>query len=179
MTSVPKPFKFIKSHFKPLEEHYKQVRGGGEEEVVQRLADIMSILAMSYSDTPQESLRYLLESTREEVTEWGYGYMSHLSGEIAQEYQRRLAHREDSSELVALVTRLAPKLIETNAESEAVDLLLEVDQLSLISEYVNQGNYQKINQYLLCCSQYNSDPEEMQKILELNFSCLLNLGHYS
>ncbi len=44
---------------------------------------------------------------------------------------------------------------------------------------MNQSNYQKINQYLLCCSQYNSDPEEMTKILELNYSCLLNLGHYS
>ncbi len=67
------------------------------------------------------------------MCEWGYGYMSHLSGEISAEYQKRLGERQDTSELVALVTRLAPKLIETNAESEAVDLLLEVDQLSLIS----------------------------------------------
>lgn len=133
MTSVPKPFKFIKTHYAPLVKHYAAVKATAGREVIMKLADIMSILAMSYSDVPQESLRYLLESSREEVCEWGYGYMSHLSGEIGVEYQKRVAERQDTSELVALVTRLAPKLIETNAESEAVDLLLEVDQLSLIS----------------------------------------------
>ena len=60
----------------------------------------MSILAMSFSELEQESLRYLLESSKEEVTEWGYGYMSHLAGEIGREYQIRLEKAEEVDELI-------------------------------------------------------------------------------
>ena len=87
MTSVPKPFKFIKEYYERLVEHYSVYKASGKNSsVAAKLADIMSILAMSFSDTEQESIRYLLESSREEVTEWGYGYMSHLAGEIGREY---------------------------------------------------------------------------------------------
>lgn len=63
MTSVPKPFKFIKEHYEPLVEHYRQQKEKGWSEVVSKLADIMSILAMSFSDKEQVSLEYLLESS--------------------------------------------------------------------------------------------------------------------
>lgn len=53
--------------------------------------------------------------------------MAHLAGEIAIDYQVRLASNQSRDELISLVHSLAPKLLETNAESEAVDLLLEVD----------------------------------------------------
>ena len=57
-----------------------------------------------------------------------------------------------------------------HSESEAVDLLLEVEKLETIMDFVNQNNYKRICLYLMTSSNYAADSDEMKCILEIAFN---------
>lgn len=46
-----------------------------------------------------------------------------------------------------------------NAEAEACDLLMEIEQLSLLKQYVDEGAYSRVCLYLTSCVPYVPDPE--------------------
>jgi hypothetical protein len=48
------------------------------------------------------------------------------------------------------------------AEPEAVDLLLEVDQLDQLEQYVDDKNYGRTCLYLVSCCTYLPEPDDMQ-----------------
>jgi 26S proteasome regulatory subunit N1 len=48
-------------------------------------------------------------------------------------------------------------------EPEAVDLLMEVEQLEKLITFSNEHNYERVCLYLLSCANYAADPEEMMK----------------
>jgi 26S proteasome regulatory subunit N1 len=56
-----------------------------------------------------------------------------------------------------------------NAEAEACDLLLEVDKLDWIKDYVNDDNHSRVCLYLLGFSSYVVDMEELGKILQVTY----------
>jgi 26S proteasome regulatory subunit N1 len=89
MTSVPKPLKFLRPFYPELQEVYEswpspsnqQARKAGEGEPVVTdkglFADILSVLAMTYSDTgKRETLAYRLKGGSEEDPGlWGNEYV--------------------------------------------------------------------------------------------------------
>jgi 26S proteasome regulatory subunit N1 len=48
-------------------------------------------------------------------------------------------------------------------EPEAVDLLMEVENLDKLLQFTTEHNYERVCLYLLSCAQYAADPEEMMR----------------
>ncbi len=68
-----------------------------------------------------------------------------------------------------MVKEILPYDIKHNAEAEACDLLLEVDKLDWIKDYVNEDNHSRVCLYLLGFSAYVVDMEELEKILQVTY----------
>lgn len=62
-------------------------------------------------------------------------------------------------QLVNLVRKLIPCQMKHHAEAEACDLLMEVEQLDLIHDYLDKDVYQRVCLYLTSCVPYVPDPE--------------------
>ena len=65
-----------------------------------------------------------------------------------------------------MVDQIIPEFINHNEEGEAVDLLMETERLSKLAEFCNKNNYERVCIYLLACSQYSADTEELQQTLQ-------------
>ena len=143
----------------------------------QRMADMLSVLAMTMSAPgSQECLKFKLEGTNVDISSWGHEYVRYLSGEIAEEYNRRLLDSvEEESEimddLLCLVDDIVPFQMSHNAEAEAVDLLMEVQQLKKLVDcsVVDEGNFERVCLYLIRCADFMSDPDDTQEIFNTAF----------
>jgi 26S proteasome regulatory subunit N1 len=129
MTSVPKPLKFLKPFYDSLKSVYKSWHVA--HDLKQKMADMLSVLAMTMaSPSSLECLKFKLEGTNIDVSSWGHEYVRYLSGEIAEEYNKRLLENAEEEaemdDLMCLVDDILPFQMNHNAEAEAVDLLLEV-----------------------------------------------------
>jgi 26S proteasome regulatory subunit N1 len=81
--------------------------------------------------------------------------------------------------LVILVDKIIPYFITNNAEHDAIDLLLIVDKLEDIKQYVNDGNFSKVHMYLSAVCGYSTDQDELVKILNILFELSLKLSEYT
>ena len=161
MTSVPKPLKFLKEHYVGLKEHLDSLPRGDPSGAL--LADILSVLAMTSSEPgTMETLKYKLQSGVKDVASWGHEYTRHLSGEIGDEYAKRMEadSGSDTSDLMCLVEEIVPWNMAHNAEPEAVDLCLEVNRLDLVHASVDDTNCGRACLYLLSCASYLPEPED-------------------
>ena len=59
-----------------------------------------------------------------------------------------------------LVDEIIPFNLSHNAEVEAIDLLIEVEQLDKIKDQVNKDSTPRVARYLIACADYQPDPEE-------------------
>ena len=181
MTSVPKPLKFLRPHFDTL----KETHGSWPKNQPNRLllADVISVLAMAFGTKDKnECLSYRLEGSPISQTaadgsdggigDWGHEYVKHLAGEIGAEFNRRQMEpvepvdpptRSSSAtddELMHLVRLIVPFHILHNAEPDAVDLLIEVDQLATLPGYIDSKNCERTGLYLLSIASYLSEPDD-------------------
>jgi 26S proteasome regulatory subunit N1 len=113
------------------------------------------------------------------VGSWGHEYVRNLAGEIGKEYAAREERGESVSDLEVLVDEILPFFIEHNADFDAIDLLLEVEQLDKLAAYVTKDNVQRINMYMLRCSDYVATTEEKNTLLELIFNNFLVTEQWS
>ena len=78
--------------------------------------------------------------------------------------------RQDKGEAVAdllhLVAQIVPFHMSHNAEPEAVDLLLEVEQLDDLVQHIDDKNYARTCLYLVSCCSYLPEPDD-KKVLEV------------
>jgi 26S proteasome regulatory subunit N1 len=173
MTSVPKPLKFLRSHYETLKKFHEQMK---DDETKAMLADVISVLAMTSNKTEsRDCLNYKLKGTSEALSIWGHEYLRHLSMEIAQEYQYRMESNKPVDDIIALVDQIVPYEVEHNAEPEACDLLLEVDRLPKLIEYVNELNYNRICLYLIACANYVPE-EEYTEVLRVAMEIYRKMG---
>ena len=133
MTSVPKPLKFLRAHYKGMTEIHAGWPKSNPNSTV--FADILSVLAMtSEVEGSRDSLKYRLIGGSDPLGDWGHEYVRHLAGEIAAEYKERADKEGEpapTDDLIGLVTQIIPYHMTHNAEPEAVDLLVEVLPLPL------------------------------------------------
>lgn len=193
MTSVPKPLKFLRPHFAPLKSYYASTMPDGENKVF--LADVLSVLAMTMGDASRcESLRFKLRGSEEPPHLWGHEYVRHLSGEISTEFHslsdpdvkmtdtnQKPSDKEakDEEEKVfnmqpatakqihKLVDEIVPFLMSSNAEPEAVDLLIEVETLHKLVDHTDAHNYARVCLYLKACAEYVSEKEDVDLLLKI------------
>ncbi|GAA5826816.1 hypothetical protein JCM11251_002904 [Rhodosporidiobolus azoricus] len=127
-------------------------------------ADILSVLAMTYSDSgKRETLKYRLTGgSEEDPGVWGHEYVRHLAAELGEEYDVRLAAEEDTADLLALGLRLVPFLVSHNGEADAVDLLLELEAIEEIIPHVDANTYPRVCLYMVSTVNYLTPPDDVR-----------------
>lgn len=154
MTSVPKPLKFMKPHYDTMKQVYEKIT---EVSVKKVCADVISVLAMTLSEG-RECLKYRLLSDLDKIGDWGHEYVRHLAGEIAGEWGET-EDKEVREKLIQLAKQIVPYNMAHNAEAEACDLLMEIERLDLLEQYVDENIYPRVCLYLTSCVPYVADPE--------------------
>jgi len=161
MTSVPKPLKFMIPHFDAMKAAFEKMSAGV---VRQHCADVVSVLAMTMSEE-RECLKYKLlgNTSTEEIELWGHEYVRHLAGEVVNQYNA-LTEEDDEDgsvkkQMVEMAKNIVPSQMKHHAEAEACDLLMEVEQLGLLQQYVDESAYNRVCLYLVSCVPYVPDPE--------------------
>merc|ERR1719187_720592 len=161
MTSVPKPLKFMIPHFDTMKQVYDKIPAGP---VKLQCADVVSVLAMTMSEE-RECLKFKLlgNNSTEEIELWGHEYVRHLSGEVVTEYNN-LSEEDEQYEaskarMVQMAKNIVPSQMKHHAEAEACDLLMEVEQLDTLEQYVDESAYSRVCLYLVSCVPFVPDPE--------------------
>ncbi|KAF8412507.1 hypothetical protein HHK36_000475 [Tetracentron sinense] len=177
VNSIPKPLKFLCPHYGTLKAYYETMR---DSDVKEYMADILSVLALTMSaEGEQESLKYrLLGSVGNNIDSWGHAYVRNLAGEISQEYAKRqeIVDYYNVDDIMELVDHIVTFHLEHNAESEAVDLLAEVDELTMLNERVDAKNYKRTCLYLVSLASYLPDPEDI--LADVAYEIYLNFEDF-
>lgn len=147
------------------------------------LAEIISVLAMTYSDSGlRDTLAFRLRShnidhpsERDDPGVWGHEYVRHLAAEIAEAYQAVQLRSDDIAEderieteeqtlrkreLHRLAMLLVPFLLSHNGEADAIDLLLELESIHDIVPLVAEHNYSRVCNYMLSCVNFLVPPDD-------------------
>jgi 26S proteasome regulatory subunit N1 len=146
MTAVPKPLKFLRPHYETLTKLYDE---WSESDNKTSLADVLSVIAMTYSDEDcQDTLKYRLLAPSSDIASWGHEYVRHLALEIGIVYGTR-PDDDAASDLIDLALILVPVFIMSNAEADAVDLLSELEIIDRIIDYVDENSYTRVCLYMV------------------------------
>ncbi|GMN53862.1 hypothetical protein TIFTF001_023003 [Ficus carica] len=90
-----------------------------------------------------------------------FSFIRNLAGEIAQEYAKRQSEEGPIEDLMELVQQIVAFHMKHNAEPEAVDLLMEVEDLDLLVEHVDRTNFKRTCLYLTSSARYLPGPDDM------------------
>lgn len=176
MTSVPKPLKFLRPHYGTMKAYYEKMQ---DSDLKKLLADILSVLALTMSaEGERESLKYRLWGSKDDIGSWGHEYVRNLAGEIAQEYAKRQNEDAPIDDLMDLVQQIVAFHMKHNAEPEAVDLLMEVEDLDLLVEHVDKTNYKRTCLYLTAAAKYLPGPDDML-VLDIAYTIYLKFEEYA
>ena len=146
MTAVPKPLKFLRPHYEKLEKTYETWPEGDDKA---SLADMLSVLGMTYSDEDRlDCLKYRLLSPSKDLGSWGHEYMRHLALEIGQDFQNRLNDEKPTENLTELALTLVPFFLKHNAEADAVDILSELEMIEEITQFLDENTYGRVCLYM-------------------------------
>ncbi|KAK2663183.1 hypothetical protein Ddye_001757 [Dipteronia dyeriana] len=175
MTSVPKPLKFLRPHYGTLKAYYGTM---GESDLKKYLADILSVLALTMSaEGERESLKFRLLGSEGDIGSWGHEYVRNLAGEISQEYAKRQTEEAPIDDLMELVQQIVAFHMKHNAEPEAVDLLMEVEDLDLLVEHVDSTNFKRTCLYLTSAARYLPGPDDIL-VLDIAYMIYLKFDEY-
>ena len=97
----------------------------------------------------RECLKYRLVGSQEELASWGHEYVRHLAGEVTKEWQELDdAEKAQREPLLTLVKEIVPYNMAHNAEHEACDLLMEIEQVDMLEKDIDENAYAKVCLYL-------------------------------
>ncbi|CAH8461564.1 unnamed protein product [Schistosoma mattheei] len=177
MTSVPKPLKFLMHHYAKIKSFYNTICNPDTKKLC---ADVVSVLGMTVTDQPEtryDTLTYRHLGCQGDIGAWGHEYVRHLTNQIVGTWQEKeydslmdnpeatnemKKHREDC---LSLVHQIIPYLMEHNAEAEAIDLCIEIEQHHLLEMYTSSLNYTRVCLYLTSCVAYLPTPDN-NKVLQ-------------
>ncbi|KAE9388117.1 26S proteasome regulatory complex, non-ATPase subcomplex, Rpn1 subunit [Gymnopus androsaceus JB14] len=183
MTSVPKPLKFLRPHFPDLQALYETWPASENKS---HFADILSVLAMTYSDTqPRGTLKYRLlsaslrpaNSPLVDPGTWGHEYVRHLAAELGEEFEYREVQEDGAApadsetpkvelpgtmeDLRSLAKECSSFLLNHNAEPDAVDLLQELEMIEDIVKLVDENTFDRVCQYMTRCVNFLPPPDDI------------------
>lgn len=105
---------------------------------------------MTYSDEDTlDSLKYRLLAPTEDLGSWGHEYVRHLALELGAEYASRSEKEAGTKDLTDLGLALVPFFLKHNAEADAVDLLLELEIIEKLPDFVDENTYQRVGLYMV------------------------------
>ncbi|GMM34215.1 proteasome regulatory particle base subunit [Saccharomycopsis crataegensis] len=156
MTAIPKPLVFLQPHYTILTELYDKWT---DKKLKSKFADILSILGSS--NKKMDALKYRLLSSEADTAEWGHEYVRHLALEIGEEYGERLEKTEATDDLLKLALEIVPFFLEHNGEADAVDLLLEIEGIENLPDYVDKNTYSRVCLYMVSCVPLLAPPDDL------------------
>ena len=172
-TQIPKELKFLQPHYKNLKENFEQSE---DSQFKKNLADFLAVVSISLEENyDRNSLRFLEQGNGLQSAEkWGQEFAINLAGDIGKDYNERYAQGNQKSfdDLYKLSDILLPYMFKNGDTISAVDLLLDIEQLSKLNDHVRQDNYRRIYDYLVSSVDYASDTVEFEAILD----CILELS---
>jgi 26S proteasome regulatory subunit N1 len=119
---------------------------------------------MSFSsETTRDSLKYRLLGSLEDAGSWGHEYVRHLSGEIIAE-RGVLIEEENQAQTKAIIDQalqIVPFFMTHNAEADACDLLLELELIERLPEFVDKNTFNRVCLYILGCVPYVTPPDDV------------------
>jgi 26S proteasome regulatory subunit N1 len=128
----------------------------------------------------------------EDPGQWGHEYIRHLASEIEEEYNARIhrgehgagdaeAEGSDSKpqvngtsaaetsmshatyqDLIDIAMLVVPFSLKHNAEADAVDLLLELEAINKLPQFVDKDTYARVCLYMVSCVNLLAPPDDMQ-----------------
>nr|VDC95034.1 unnamed protein product [Brassica rapa] len=159
MTSVPKPLKFLRPHYGTLKAFHQTMPAS---DLKKCLSDILSVLALTMSAEGQrESLSYRLIGTEGDIGSWGHEY----------------TEEAPIDDLMELVQQIVAFHMKHNAETEAVDLLMDVEDLDLLLEHVDKTNFKRTCNYLTSAAKYLPGPDDML-VLDISYMIYMKFEEY-
>nr|CAA70948.1 19S regulatory cap region of 26S protease subunit 2 [Schizosaccharomyces pombe] len=159
MTAVPKPLKFLRPHYFTLVKIYDSWPQSPQKT---QLADILSVLGMSYSNTSKhESLKYRLQGVTTDPSLWGHEYVRHLASEIEEEFASRQEEEAPTDDLMELALTIVPFFLTHNAEADAIDLLQELGAIEKVVPFVELDNASRVCLYITSCVNLLPFPEDV------------------
>lgn len=76
-------------------------------------------------------------------------YFRHLAGQVSLEWQELEEKDAELKErLLKMAKEIVPYHMAHNAEAEACDLLMEIERLDLLQDYVDETAYNRVCLYL-------------------------------
>lgn len=102
-----------------------------------------------------------------DIGDWGHEYIRLLEAELVESvYLEKYTQK---------MKQLTKDIVNFNcthhAEIQACDLLMELDEMDCISQYINSTIYQRICMYILSCAKFVEDPEarKLKKIVAYQY----------
>ncbi|OTF72916.1 hypothetical protein BLA29_004597, partial [Euroglyphus maynei] len=144
------------------------------DRVKQILADIISYTCSGNStEMKGQIVKYYMLGTKNLITRYGMSYVRNLAKDLIELWKN--SSNDDRKTLLNLIRECSVYFIRQNAEIEACDLLLEVEQLTMLETIIHgqKDLCEKICQYLIASSLY-IDETESQNILYTAFSLYLD-----
>ncbi|CAG2060574.1 unnamed protein product, partial [Timema podura] len=106
--------------------------------------------------------------------------LGQLESEIAEEWiliteERNMATK---AQLLSIVDMIVSFDMSHNAEIQACDLLMEIDEIDRLRDYIDASNYSRVCLYLISCALYVDKPEYI-KIINLVLDFFLKFREYT
>lgn len=193
MTAVPKPLKFLRPHYIEMCAIYDKWTS---KELKSSLAEVLSVLAMTYSENNKhDSLKFAILCENLNIVSWGHEYICHLALEIGEVYNDQV-EREGSGKatpgelqesstvksegfefskevILQLSLEIVPYFLKHNGEADAVDLLLEIESIEKLPQFVDENTYERVCQYMVACVPLLPQPEDVS-FLQTAYSIYLS-----
>lgn len=177
MTSVPKPLKIMVPHFENLKSAYKTLPTGSLS--ARLMADVLSILSMTIEeDNDRQCLNYQLVGSKEQIGSFGHPYIRHLCAQMPVEFAAAETGGPKQAQLMDLVKELVKYCLDHHAEAEACDLLMEIEHVELLLDYVTEDDHNRVCLYLSSCVKYVPEPED-SILLTTSLNIYRKFKHYS
>lgn len=78
-----------------------------------------------------------------------YFVYRHIAGQVAQEWSDlEVKDTEMRDKLLTMTKEIVPYHMDHNAEAEACDLLMEIEKLDILKNYVDENAYPRVCLYL-------------------------------
>ncbi|KAI5170750.1 26S proteasome regulatory subunit N1 [Nematocida sp. LUAm3] len=139
-STIPKILMYLISQKDILREILDTLHGSNRE----IMADILSVISAASEDL--DSLRYRIQGGSTSLDIWGHQYIKKLTNDIIRCY--RSESTITKQELLKVLSEVIPCLFKFNSECDAIDLLIEVDLLHLLPEYIDRDNVDRGTSYL-------------------------------
>jgi len=179
MTAVPKPLKFLHPHYEALTKAFEKWT---DSDLKSQFADILSVLSMTHSENGEhDGLKFRILSKESNYSKWGHEYIRHLALEIGEVSANILEDNEeeiskfDEADLKKITLQIVPFFLKHNQEADAIDLLLETDNISELPQFVDKNIYNRVCLYLVSCVPLLPPPDDLE-FLQTAYSIYLEHG---